>query len=209
MVNILVDDLPEMVEIDGEEVPINTDYRASLQVIRAFEDRTLADPEKIAVLLDNLYFTLPQDINKAYELGMMFLNGGESPEPDGNKPGPRYYSFNQDANLIFAAFRQTHGIDLTTATLHWWAFMALFMDLGADTAFCQLVAFRKRIKEGKATKEEKAMYREMHDQIDLENPDEQLTPDEQAEYDKFMAMVLEGNRKQSEKLQAQKVQSQP
>lgn len=39
--------------------------------------------------------------------------------------------------------------------------MALFMDLGADTAFCSLVGLRRRVKTGKATKEEKAAAREM------------------------------------------------
>jgi len=79
----------------------------------------------------------------------------------------RLYSFNKDAPFIMAAFKQTHGIDLDTANMHWWKFMTLFMDMGSDTTFSNLVSLRKRVKTGKASKEERAMAREIADIFDL------------------------------------------
>lgn len=45
--------------------------------------------------------------------------------------------------------------------------MTLFMDLGESTVFCSLVGLRKRVKSGKASKEEKQIAREMGDLFDV------------------------------------------
>jgi hypothetical protein len=94
---------------------------------------------------------------EAIQEGVKFLDGSlmrDNGEPDDGSP-VRLYSFAKDANYIFSAFQQTHGIDLTTAKLHWWQFLALFMDLGGETAFSNIVDLRSRLKDGTATKEEK------------------------------------------------------
>lgn len=189
--NILIDELPSAVEIDGREYALETDFRACLRAILAFEDSELTTWEKQAALLDNLYPEQPHDLEEAFRLGVRFLNGGEEVGEDEdaeNKVSPRLYSFSQDARYIFAAFRQTHGIDLETTRLHWWKFLALFLDLGADTTFCNLVSLRKRIKTGKASKEELKVYREMRDVIDLPEPDTR-TYEEREQEAEFMRMV--------------------
>jgi len=189
MINILFEPLPTAVEIDGQNVPIHTDFRACLRVILAFEDPELAPVEQQAILLANLYPKPPDNAAGAFEQALRFLNGGEEhTEDDG--PALRLYSFRQDANYIFAAFRQTHGIDLESIEyLHWWKFLALFMDLGSDTTFCSLVSLRKRVKTGKATKEERRMYEEMHDVLDIEEP---LSADEREQEAEFMRLIKEG-----------------
>lgn len=187
--NILVEQLPSAVEIDGQEWPINTDFRACLRVIMAFEDGDLTTQEKQVVLLENLYPSLPSNVPEAFRLGIKFLNGGET--VDGESEGEfslRLYSFEKDASFIFSAFRQTHSIDLETAELHWWKFLALFMDLGADTTFCNLVSLRKRVKTGKASKQELQMYRELKDVIDVSEP-VVLTHEEKEQEAEFMRLV--------------------
>ena len=198
--NILTDALPDAVLIDGQEVALDTDFRAAVRVIRAFEDEALANVEKVALLVDNLYPEPPTNWTAAYEQGVRYLNGGEM--PDDKAPGPRLYSFEQDAPYIYAAFRQTHGIDLATVEhLHWWAFLALFMDLGSETAFCTLVRFRKRLKSGKLTEEEQRAYLEMKDVVDLAEPDRR-TDDEKAREEEFMRLVKEGKQRRAQKAQA-------
>lgn len=117
VMNILVEQLPSAIEIDGQEWPINTDFRACLRVIMAFEDVELTTQEKQVVLLENLYPSLPSNVPEAFRLGIKFLNNGEEVEEATSEINPalRLYSFSQDANFIFSAFRQTHGIDLETA----------------------------------------------------------------------------------------------
>lgn len=191
--NLLVEELPEAVEIDGVEWPINSDFRSCLRVILAFEDDELTGLEKQMILLTNLYPERPANNQAAIEQAIKFLNGGKTDEDDGH-PRPRVYSFSKDAELIFAAFYQTHGVDLQSAELHWWKFLALFMDLGADTAFCQLVNLRKRVKTGRATKEERKAAREMGAIFDVPEPDTR-TPDERDKEAEFLRLVQEGQAK--------------
>lgn len=167
--NILTDELPSAVVVDGEEVPINTDFRSSLLAIMAFEDEDLTQSERAAILLRNLYGdAVPANVAEAIRLAMKFLNGGE--DSGGDEVSPlRLYSFAKDASLIYAAFMQTHGVDLETANMHWWKFLALFMDLGQETTFCQLVGLRKRIKDGSASKEDRKLYREIYDIAHIED----------------------------------------
>jgi hypothetical protein len=158
--NILVEELPESLEVDGKSYRINSDFRACLMIIMAFEDNELTMQEKQYILLNNLFAKeMPSNLEGAIQAALQFLNGNS--ENSEERSSPRLYSFSHDANFIFAAFRQTHGIDLQTDNLHWWKFLALFMDLGSETTFCSLISLRKRIKTGKATKEEKAAAREM------------------------------------------------
>jgi hypothetical protein len=168
-VNILTDALPETITSTNTEYKIDSDFRTCLKIILAFEDPELTPQEKQVVLLSMLFMDIPPNVEDAIKGAMWFLNGGAISE---NEDTPmRLYSFAKDANFIFAAFRQTHGIDLQTANLHWWEFLALFMDLGQDTTFCQLTALRKRLKTGKASKEEMQAARENPELIDVPDVD--------------------------------------
>jgi hypothetical protein len=184
--NILVDWLPEAVEVHGKEYAVNSDFRPALRTILAFESNQLTFEEKYAVMLQNLYPVIPDDMLGAFNVGMRFLNGGKV--SDEEEDNPRLYSFEKDANLIFAAFRQTHGIDLNSVNLHWWAFLALFMDLGSETAFCQLVGLRKRVKNGTATKDERKMARDMGDSFEVPEYDDR-TLEEREQEAEFMASL--------------------
>lgn len=138
-----------------------------MKVILAFEDPELTGYEKNLVMLRLLYQEIPEDYKEAIFQALKYLNGGKNDEEKEKEMPIRLYSFEKDAQLIFSAFRQTHGIDLATEHMHWWKFLALFMDLGADTAFCNLVNLRRRVKTGKATKEEIIASREMGDSFDI------------------------------------------
>lgn len=191
--NLLIDELPDLVEIDGSEYAIDTDFRACLRVILAFEDTELTNLEKWAILLNNLYPERPSDLRQAVEQALKFLDGGRKRDDD-DVPGPRLYSFAQDASLIFAAFRQTHGIDLETAQLHWWKFLALFSDLGADTTFCNLVSLRKRLKTGRASKEERQAARELGEIVNLPEPGSRTLAEREQEAE-FLRLVKERHAK--------------
>jgi predicted membrane GTPase involved in stress response len=75
--------------------------------------------------------------------------------------------------------------------MHWWKFLALFMDLGSETTFCNLVGLRKRVKNGTASKEEKQAAREMGDLFEIPEPDTR-TPDERDQEQAFLALVSNG-----------------
>lgn len=178
--NILTDRLPVSVEVGGVEVPIHTDFRVALSIIRAFEDPELTWFEKQSVMLRQLYETLPEDIPAALEAAVRFLNGWKEPdlEPD---DGPRTYSFEKDAPYIYSAVYQTHGIDLETVEyMHWWKFCCLFFDLSEDCFFSRICYLRQKRNKGKLTKEEKAYCRSIR--YILELPDITQPSEEESEF---------------------------
>lgn len=192
--NILTDELPDCVEIGDRIVDLNTDFKTCLRIIMAFEDPELTAVEKQTVLLTNLYGDQDLgDLREAITQGVKFLNGGGGDSEKDQGWSPRTYSFSKDANYIFAAFKQTHNIDLEESDLHWWKFIALFMDLGADTTFCQLVGLRKRVKTGKATKEEKTAAREMGSVFEIPELDTRTIEEKEAER-RFMNLVISGGK---------------
>jgi hypothetical protein len=195
--NLLTDALPEAVLIGGVATPINTDFRACLRVVLACEDAELTDFEKQMILLANLYPAPPADPAAAYRMGVKFLDGGHEAEGAGQS-GPRVFSWDKDQELMYAAFRQTHGIDLSTANLHWWQFLALWMDLGADTAFCQLTALRRRLSDGSASKDEQKMARARPDLFYLPKTDTR-TAAEKERQSEFLRLVEEGEKRRERK----------
>jgi hypothetical protein len=179
--------LPTVLNIEGHDYEINTDFRSCLKIIMAFEDNELTSIEKQSILFHNLYGSImPENVQEAGRMALWFLNGGK--EQDDQEPGSRLYSFSKDAALIFAAFRQTHGIDLQKADLHWWEFVALFMDIGGETAFSNLTGLRSRVKDGTATKEERKMALKMGEAFDLPEVDDRTIEEREKEAE-FMRLI--------------------
>jgi len=149
--NILTDTLPTSIEIDGRAWEINTDFRDCLRIILALEDDELIEQEKQFVLLSVLYKEIPSNTAQALVQGSRFLNGGKAVSKVRTY---RYYSMDKDAGFVFSAFKQTHDIDLEQIEyLHFWKFLAYFMDLGSNTM----------VKTGKASKEERKLALELGD----------------------------------------------
>lgn len=185
--NILIDALPDSLVVDGKKYKIRTSFRDCLRVMLACESNELTPQEKQKVILENVYHHQPENVQEAMKQAMWFLDGGKD-DTASTGGGVRLFSFEKDANFIFAAFKQTHQIDLTSIDLHWWQFMALFMDLGQDTAFCQLTSLRSRVKNGKATKEERQMANEMGDMFIVEDTNNQTIEEREREQE-FLRLV--------------------
>jgi len=195
--NFLIEQFPDAIEIDGEVYAVNTDFRVGLQIMADFENPEFDQDEKGYLMLNRLYRDLPENkgvefYQEALEKATKFLNAGDEAGQDVDGK-PRLYSFDKDARLIYSAFSQTHGVDLQTADMHWWRFIALFMDLGADTAFNSMVNLRKRYHEGKLTDEEKKLVARLGNDFLLEQEEsyEPLDPDEIA----FIELLPEEDQK--------------
>ncbi len=52
------------------------------------------------------------------------------------------FSYEHDADYIYAAFVQQYGIDLTECKLHWWKFKALFAGLTGNTKIREIMEIR-------------------------------------------------------------------
>lgn len=196
MTNILIDALPVAVEIGGQEYNIDADFRSCLRSLIAFEDSDLTMQEKMLIVYVNLYGEDgPEDVAAALEKAMWFLNGGQEDASEGSKH--RVFSWDKDADLIYAGFQQTHRIDLqTVGFMHWWKFLALFMDIGADTVFCNLVSLRSRVASGEATQYEKKAARRMGERFKLD-PIDTRSLEQKEQASTFLAEIAEYKRKKA------------
>ena len=80
---------------------------------------------------------------------------------------------------------------------HWWKFVYLFLDLNPECFFCYMIDLRNRKKKGKLNKEERRIYIQLYDILELDNKP-QLTEEEQKKVDKFMSLFEEAERKEKE-----------
>lgn len=140
---LLLDGLPE----DYEGIPISADFRNMIQVDLILNDPDINDVEKTAAALYQLYPDIPRDIHKAVEgLAWFYTRGnaiGKGKDKGAKKSPRKAFDFEQDANLIYAAFYATYNISLTTVDfLHWWEFMALFEGLPETTLMQRVIYWR-------------------------------------------------------------------
>ena len=157
--NYILDKLPHAVLIDGKAVPVNTDFRICLRIIKALEDDQLMEHEKLTVLLTLLYPKPPENTTIAIEQGLKFLNLGEDAD-SGKLRQQQVYSLTKDSAYIYTAFKSTFNIDLNSVeNLHYWKFRSLFADLGKDCFFNTLISLRSRQRSGKLTDSEKEFVR--------------------------------------------------
>ncbi len=151
--NLLMDILPEYVNIDGEEYFIDTNFRNGITFEKiAFSDIPIKN--KVAQLLPIFYTEqMPRNTTVAMETIIGFYSCGVETKKDtapqrrknGNvvlKP-KMIYDYFHDAPYIYAAFLGNYGIDLNDIEyLHWWKFHALFRGLPSSAKIVEIMGYR-------------------------------------------------------------------
>lgn len=135
----LCDPLPDSVEVDGKTYKLTPAFDNVLQMFEQTEG-DLTDYEKAEIMLYYLTDNAPLDARiLTAACDALF------PKPKG-EAAQKAFDFVQDAELIYAAFWQTYGIDLIEqqGKLHWCKFFALFQGLPESTRFREVVAIRLR-----------------------------------------------------------------
>ena len=75
--NMLVDLLPDTVEVDGEKYEINTDFRISVLFELLMQDDEVTNEEKIIHGLNLYYPVVPRNIHEAVEKMLWFYRCGK------------------------------------------------------------------------------------------------------------------------------------
>lgn len=166
--SIVFDTLPEQIKIDGTIYPVNYGYRTMMAIeIEMFGENN--DEQKILTSL-NLFYdgNIPENINEAVKKMMWFYRCGKEEEkkksgaPKRMAKTRRAYCFEQDAPLIYAAFRQQYGINLKTTRnreLHWWEFMSLLEGLNDSVKFADVMYCRVCDTSGMSKKQKEHVLR--------------------------------------------------
>lgn len=153
-------DLPTALDVNGVAYDIDSDYRAVLRVLFAFENPDLEQSEKLELLLENVYIDVDaipaQDLQAAVEAAMEFIDAGQ--ESDGKSA--RSMDWEQDAPLLFPAVNKVAGCEVRGVPyLHWWTFTGYFMEI-RDSIFSSVLSLRqKRNERKKLEKQEQEFWR--------------------------------------------------
>lgn len=162
--------LPKSITVDGMEIPINSDFRASIVFEEVMQDTRLTDEQRISGML-GAYFeesTLPaisrlcadEKAAELFQAVMHFYRCGAPEAPKTQKQERRAYSFSIDEKRIYAAFSEQYDIDLYEIKyLHWWKFSAMFSALSDTTEIAKIMHIRTAEFEKSMTAKERAALR--------------------------------------------------
>lgn len=198
MINMLLDELPETVEIGGNECPINTDFRYSVLFEMMMQDEDVPKKEKTIKALELYYPILPpmKHVDEAVDKLLWFYRAGKKEKKTGRDAETddfedriqRVYSFEHDNAYIYSAFLSQYGIDLQDIPyLHWWKFKALFIALDDDCKISKIMEYRSVTITNDMTKRQKEFYRKMKEVYALP-----VSESEQEKQDAITQALLNG-----------------
>lgn len=195
MFNVMLDRLPT--EYKG--YPINSDFRIGIQMFQALSDKNLSEIERIYKACELLF-----DVGGVEDFPDMatmqdgiqwFLSGWYTDNPVKDKDdGRKDMDYDIDQWRIYSAFLTQFGINLNEADMHFWVFMGLLSTL-EECAFTRIVDIRTKKIDPKMKPSDKEELRKIKERYELEQVEDQLTPQEQAEYDVFMKYAKKGKGK--------------
>ena len=198
MNNVLLDALPDCWESpDGKSYKLDTDFRIGIQICLLQADPDLSDREKLIATCDLLFEwetpERPEDIEAAIHY---FIEGWTHDKPGKREEKKRLMDFDIDQWRIYAAFLMAYRIDLSTAGLHWWAFMGLLSAL-PECAYTRVIDIRSRKFKPKMSSEDRKALRDAKSIYEL---DEKLTHEEAAFVDEMDELlgVSAGEKKRIE-----------
>lgn len=159
---------------------LNTGHRTILRIIRMLRDPEIDEKDRPGIL-SGMFFASGKRPGRSGTLMAFdwFVTCGKT-DRDETTEGVRDMDYEQDAQEIYAAFRQLYGIDLMETELHWWQFSALLSGCFAcDNALSAKVRLRHaddsdgqrkaaadRAKRAVAIKEQHSKTDvELHDQL--------------------------------------------
>lgn len=162
--NILIDLVPESVEIDRTEYKIRTDFRVSILFEMMMQDEELSNEEKLLKALELYYPIIPSNVGEAIEKIKWFYRCGKDIVKSNNNKGEsvKIYDYEYDDDYIYSAFLSQYNIDLQDIKhLHWWKFKAMFKSLNEDNKIVKIMQYRSINLSEIKDKEQNAYYRKM------------------------------------------------
>lgn len=162
--------LPQSLPFSIDGIGIYPSFRNMIQLELLWQEENIDLELKPALALNLLYKEKPVDISKAVEGLFWFYSCGQvfpSRQDKKVKNKEPIYSFLQDGPMIYAAFYQAYGINLSQVDfLHWWEFSALFYALPESTPFVNIMKIRAMDLDGLDAKQ-KEYYQKLKNQYKL------------------------------------------
>lgn len=195
MFNVMLDKLPA--EYKG--YPINSDFRIGIQMFQAISDNELSEMEKMSKACELLFDV--EGVEEYPDMATMqegvqwFLSEWYTDNPVKSKEEQKKdMDYDVDQWRIFSAFLAQFGINLNTADMHFWAFMGLLSTL-EECSFTRVMDIRTKKIDPKMSPSDKKELKEVKERYALEQVEEEMTPQEKADYEAFMKYAKKGIKK--------------
>ncbi len=159
------------ITFDGRRYSLRLSFDAVLRVLDLQRDTLFLPHERLALSVKILAgaWAVKLPVEKQSELFSQIFDEYINDSGRPVRSGPRVLDFTQDAETIYASFRQAYGIDLyeEQGRMDWRIFMALFQGLPENTKIREIMSIRGReipaatkynAKEIAALMEAKAYY---------------------------------------------------
>lgn len=194
--NILIDLLPEEVEIEGNRYAINSDFRVSILFEQLMQSEEFSNEDKGYMALNLYYEEVPSDLILAVENMLWFYKCGKEVEElnSGDEGGTgssqnQIYCFDNDDDYIYSAFLDQYGIDLQDIEyLHWWKFKAMFKSLKEDNKISKIMGYRSMSISDDMSDSEKKYYKELKRLYSL--PDNRTTEEKEEDFYNSLSGML-------------------
>lgn len=137
----LYEQLPTAVTVNGHRYKLDLDFRNVLRMMDILARDDIIPAARDYVALKCVMKRPPKNAAAVMdELRKILFPAHKKQETD----GARLTSFEQDADLIRAAFRQAYGINLYKDKLHWSEFTALLSALPEGSRYSEVLGIRAR-----------------------------------------------------------------
>ena len=135
----LYERLPDCVTVDGKKYRLDLDFRNVLRMIEVLSRDDLIPAAREYLALKCVMHRPPKRGGAVLdELRKLLFPANRKAD------GKRLTSFEQDADMIRAAFRQAYGIDLYRDKVHWMEFQALLSALPEGSRYSEVLGIRAR-----------------------------------------------------------------
>ena len=186
----LFERLPDSVIVGKRRVKLDLDFR---NVLRMMETLARSDlmPEARDWLAVRCVCKHPRPGTLAAVEKLLF---SDAPKSDGK----RVTSFEQDAGLIRAAFRQVYGIDLWRDRLHWFEFTELLQGVPEGNRYTETIGIRVREmpEPTKWNAKERAWLMEAKQRVALQRTEQEIESDYQRDVKNVFDALLPFARKE-------------
>ena len=168
--------LPTTVTVANTEYPVRTDFRVILEIFVMLHDPELSDTDKAEALLRMFYEERPTDFPAAIQAFIDFVDPGTTSSKKSSAPS--LVNWESDFPLMIGPINHVLGTECRSLPyLHWYTFLAAYMEISPDSVFSQVLRIREKLKKGKKLEKwEKDFYRQ---NPDLVEPPKALTDAEQ------------------------------
>lgn len=133
----LYDPLPDSVTVNGKKIRLDLDFRNVLRMLDIMKTDNMM-PEAREYLAMKCICRRPRKGMMESVSRLLF------PNTEDRTDHTRITDFEQDADLIQAAFMQEYGINLFRDRLHWFEFSALLAGLPQGSRYSEILSIRAR-----------------------------------------------------------------